>query len=95
MGIAKAPSSLSSFVRFTYVDYDIYQQIITNLKNTSTPFSLTHVKGHQDRDKDFDYDSAPLSTRMNIDMDFEVKNILKQYDKKWAPTRVTPFYPAS
>ena len=88
----KEPSSLSSFVRFTDVDFDINQQIIKSIKQTTTTISLTRIKGHQDKAKGFDYDSAPLPTRMNIDMDIEAKKILKRYDKKWAPTRVTPFF---
>ena len=54
-----------------------------------------HLKGHQDRNKEFDYDTAPLTVRLNIDMDYDAKDFLKKYDKRLYPTRVTPFYSAS
>ena len=46
-----------------------------------TPQALTispnHIKGHQDNDKNFEYDTAPQSVRRNIDMDELAGKILE------------------
>ena len=91
----KEMSHLCSFVKFTDADYDIDREITQAIRRAVSNISISHIRGHQDKAKDFDYDNASLETRMNIDMDFEAKTFIKTYDKKWAPTRITPFFPAS
>ena len=90
----KEMSHLCSFVKFTDADYDIDRERTQAIRRAVSNISISHIRGHQDKAKDFDYDNASLETRMNIDMDFEAKTFIKTYDKKWAPTRITPFFPA-
>ena len=86
---------LRSYVRYIQPNYDLDAEIVQSIKSSVTTINLVHLKGHQDDDRNFDYDTAPLSVRLNIDMDYDAKRFLKQYDKKLFPTRNTPFYPAS
>ena len=65
------------------------------IKSIKTEVQLIHLKGHQDDDKEFEYETAPLSVRMNIDMDASAKLFLKQNQKQLNPNRITPFYTAS
>ena len=48
------------------------------ISNIHTTVDLIHLKGHQDDAGDSDYDTAPLSVRLNIDMDDAAKYFLKE-----------------
>ena len=61
------------------------------IKSIKTEVQLIHLKGHQDDDKEFEYETAPLSVRMNIDMDASAKLFLKQNQKQLNPNCITPF----
>ena len=58
---------LRSFVRFVETNTDLDYEIKTAIMKAGAPIQLVQLKGHQDDQKDFDYDTAPLSVRMNID----------------------------
>ena len=89
------PSHLQSFVKFIGANYDLDKEINQMIKNITTEIKMVHVDGHQDNDKDFNYDSAPLDVRLNIDMDAVAKQFLKENQGSMAPNGITPFYPAS
>ena len=86
---------LQSFVKFVGSNYNMDAEIERMLSNIRTTVDLIHLKGHQDDAGDFDYDSAPLSVRLNIDMDDAAKSFLKEDQNKLNPTRIAPFFPAS
>ena len=89
------PSHLLSFVKFMGANYDLDEEIKRMIKTISNEVLLIHVDGHQDDAKDFDYDSSPLSVRLNIDMDEAAKQFLKEDQGSLNPTRITPYYSAS
>ena len=87
--------SFKSFIKFVDTNYDVTTEIEDMIKSIKTEVQLIHLKGHQDDDKEFEYETAPLSFRMNIDMDASAKLFLKQNQKQLNPNRITPFYTAS
>ena len=76
-------------------NYDLDEEIKRMIKIISNEVLLIHVDGHQDDAKDFDYDSSPLSVRLNIDMDEAAKQFLKEDQGSLNSTRITPYYSAS
>ena len=74
---------------------DLDAEIRLKLRSLVAPVHLIHLKGHQDDQKDFQYESASLPVRLNIDMDEEDKAFLHQSQGQYNPKRIIPFYPAS
>lgn len=89
------PGHLKSYIRFVEANADANAEIHSVLRKISAIIHLMHIKGHQDDERGFEYDKAPLSVRTNIDMDEEAKRFLQQDHRRFNPTRITPFYPAS
>ena len=67
-----------SFPRFFRPNVDTKLQI-QELRQSLKPIHIlpVHIKGHQDDDSQFDIDTAPLSVRLNIEVDEASKEFLK------------------
>lgn len=84
---------LLSYVRFCSNNYDLRQEIRSQLPKLKLTVSFCHVKGHKDDDTEFEYDTAPQSTKRNIDMDRQAKEFLESLPAKLRPHRCAPSYP--
>ena len=81
MEAGKLKEHLRSYVWYIQPNYDLDVEIIKTINSSATTVNLVHLKCHQDRAKDFVYEEAPLSVRLNIDMDHDAKEFFKTYDK--------------
>ena len=50
--------------------------------------SLNHIKGHQDRQKDFNFENAPKSVQLNIEMDEKAKKFLRSHQGILEPKQI-------
>ena len=53
-----------------------------------------HIKSHQDDKVDFDYETAPMSVKLNIEVDNQSKLFLKSHQGSMEPQPSTPSFPA-
>ena len=84
---------LLSYVRFCSNNYDLKHEIRHQLSLLPIAISFSHVKGHKDDDKQFEYDLAQQYTKRNIDMDKQAKEFLHSPPTKLRPHRCAPTYP--
>jgi hypothetical protein len=87
---AKAQSAISySVPNSTFQsDWDVVQAIVNTVSSASLDVAYTHVKGHQD--KDTEYDSLPFLAQLNVDAD----ELAGEFQKKFGSHRpVIPLSP--
>ena len=88
------PSKMA-FPRFFKPNVDV-KQLLQRLRTECSPkiaIYPEHIKGHQDRQRDFNYDEAPQSVHLNIDMDEISKDFLKTHKGPLEPTQIQQLLP--
>ena len=81
---------LMSYPRFFRPNIDL-KLLLWKLRQ-ETPhklkISLSHIKGHQDSKKEFNFDEAPKSVQLNIEMDAKAKHFLKRHQGSLEPKQI-------
>lgn len=65
--------------------------LLWNLRNDKPPkleISLEHIKGYQDRNSNIDFDTAPKSVQLNIEMDDRLRQFLQTHHGKLEPQQI-------
>ena len=91
----KKPDRRRSYIQFMEANADLDAEIRLKLRSLVAPVHLIHLKGYQDDQKGFQYESASLLVRLKIDMDEEAEAFVHQSQGRYNPKRMAPFYPAS
>jgi len=75
-----------SFPRVFRPNVDLKLQI-DQMRSSIRPLDIVpiHIKGHQDDDKNFELDKAPLSVQCNIKMDEKAKAFLQSHQGRFEP----------
>ena len=86
----KPNPTLLSYPRFFRPNMDL-KILLWDLRKDKPPklnIFLEHIKGHQDRNSTFDYDSAPKSVQLNIEMDHRSRKFLQNHQGKPEPQQI-------
>ena len=79
-----------SYPRFFRPNVDL-KHLLWNLRQDSPPkleLSFNHIKGHQDRNAEFDLNTATKPVQLNIAMDTRSRAFLQQHQGKLEPKQI-------